>query len=49
MDQEISIDDIATHLNTINYEVVCMINKRVPRVYTKSGEVVKIIDYIMAL
>ena len=49
MDQRISIDDIASHLNTINYEVVCMINKRVPRVYTKSGEVVKIIDYIMAL
>lgn len=49
MDQKISIDDIANHLNTINYEVVCMINKRVPRVYTKSGEVVKIIDYIMAL
>lgn len=49
MDQAISIDDIAAHLHTINYEIVCMINKRVPRVYTKSGEVVKIIDYIMAL
>lgn len=45
----ITIDDIAHHLGTINYEVVCMINKRVPRVYTKSGEVVKTVDYMMSL
>lgn len=48
-DMEISIDEIAQHLNTINYEVVCMINKRVPRVYTSSGKVVKVVDYIMSL
>jgi len=45
----ITIDEIAGHLGTINYEVVCMINRRVPRVYTKSGEVVKTVDYIMSL
>lgn len=46
---EISIDDIANHLGTINYEIVCMINRRVPRVYTKSGKVIKVVDYIMSL
>jgi len=31
--QEITVDEIAGILGTINYEVVCMINKRVPRIY----------------
>lgn len=31
--EEVSADDIAAILGTINYEVVCMINTRVPRVY----------------
>lgn len=30
---EISVDELAGILKTINYEVVCMINRRVPRVY----------------
>ena len=29
----ISIDDAAKHLNTINYEVTCLVSGRVPRVY----------------
>ncbi len=29
----ITIDDAARHLNTINYEVTCLISERVPRVY----------------
>jgi alanine racemase len=32
----ISIDSVAKLLNTINYEIVCMIKHRVPRVYIKS-------------
>lgn len=31
--EEITVDEIAGILGTINYEVVCMINKRVPRIY----------------
>ncbi len=31
--QQISIDDAADHIGTINYEVLCNITKRVPRVY----------------
>lgn len=33
-DDGISIDSVANLLNTINYEIVCMVNKRVPRVYS---------------
>lgn len=36
------IDSIARLLNTINYEIVCMVNKRVPRLYIKDN---KIVDY----
>lgn len=38
---EVSADDVAKLLGTINYEVVCMVAKRVPRVYIKSGKPVK--------
>ena len=39
-------DDIAEIMGTINYEVTCMISKRVPRVYIKNGEVVKVRNYV---
>lgn len=32
-DKEISVDQIADVLGTINYEIICMIGKRVPRIY----------------
>jgi alanine racemase len=35
---EISIDEVAQLLNTINYEITCMIGYRVPRVYVKDGK-----------
>lgn len=31
---EISVDEVAKHAETINYEIICTIGKRVPRVYT---------------
>ena len=42
----ISIDELAQKLGTINYEIVCMISKRVPRVYIKGGEVVDVLNYL---
>jgi alanine racemase len=42
---EISIDTVAQWLGTINYEVVCMIGKRVPRRYISQGQVVHNVDY----
>ncbi|WP_171038154.1 alanine racemase [Aquibacillus sediminis] len=32
-DQEITMDELASHLDTINYEIACMISDRVPRYY----------------
>ena len=40
-DREITADTLAKIGNTINYEVVCMISKRIPRVYLKNGRMVK--------
>ncbi|PKR77012.1 alanine racemase [Halalkalibacillus sediminis] len=34
-DQEVTVDDIATYLETINYEIPCMFNRRIPRIYRK--------------
>ena len=31
---EITVDEVAKHAQTINYEIICTIGKRVPRVYT---------------
>ena len=33
-------DDIARWSNTINYEVTCLVGKRVARVYVQNGKVV---------
>lgn len=37
----IEIDEVAAHMNTINYEVVCLIGSRVPRVYVQDGKIVR--------
>jgi len=39
-------DIVAELIGTISYEVVCMVGKRVPRVYIKKGKVVKIRKYV---
>lgn len=44
----ITLDDFA-HLNgTINYEEACLIGRRVPRVYIKSGREIAAVDYVIA-
>ena len=42
----ITIDELAAHNHTINYELVCMISKRVPRIYYKDGKEVGKLNYI---
>jgi alanine racemase len=39
-DQFISVNEVAGKLDTINYEVPCIIANRVPRLYQKGGEIV---------
>lgn len=43
----VTIDDLAMWLETINYEVSCVIGKRIPRIYTKNGKAVKVLNYLM--
>jgi alanine racemase len=43
----IHIDELANKLGTINYEIVCMIGKRVPRVYIKDGKIVDVCNYLI--
>lgn len=43
-EETISIEDISEPNARFNYETVCLINKRVPRVYVKGGEIIKIED-----
>lgn len=42
-----SADDIAKWNDTINYEVVCLISKRVARVYLRNGREVETVDRIL--
>lgn len=46
-DEAIPVEEIAELLGTINYEVTCMISTRVPRVYTKDGQVVQIVNPLL--
>lgn len=39
-DEKCSADQIATVNNSINYEVVCSVGERVPRIFVKDGELV---------
>lgn len=45
-DKEISMDTVARRLDTINYEIPCIISKRVPRHYFKDGTLVSVKNQI---
>ncbi|MBI2874552.1 MAG: alanine racemase [Firmicutes bacterium] len=44
---EISADEVARWMGTINYEIVCAISRRVPRVYSQNGKVVGVQGFPM--
>ena len=37
-EERITADEMATALETINYEITCLVGKRVPRIYMKQGK-----------
>lgn len=43
----VTVDEIAQRLDTINYEIPCMISHRVPRIYKKSGKMIGVKNYIL--
>lgn len=42
-----TVDELAEKIGTINYEIVCMVGRRVPRVYISNGNTLKIKDYLL--
>ncbi|WP_346847684.1 alanine racemase [uncultured Clostridium sp.] len=42
----ITADDIAESIGTVNYEVICDISKRIPRIYTKNGKIFSVRNYV---
>ncbi len=46
-DAGLNIDQVAELLGTINYEIVTMLDRRLPRVYTKNREEVAIRNYLV--
>jgi alanine racemase len=43
----ISVNEIAQKLETINYEVPCIISTRVPRLYKQAGKIVVLKNYLL--
>ena len=41
------IEELANMLSTINYEIPCVITKRVPRVYYECGKLVGVVNHVM--
>lgn len=44
--ERITVEELANNSGSFNYEFVCNVNKRVPRVYIKNGKVREIVDLI---
>jgi len=45
-DGKVTADDIAKDMNTINYEVLCLVSKRIPRIYKEKGREVTALNYL---
>jgi alanine racemase len=43
---ELPVEELSDMLGTINYEIICMLARRVPRVYTRGGKVVANREYL---
>ena len=46
-DENISFEQMAAALDTINYELVCGISRRVPRYYCKGGRICQTVHYLL--
>lgn len=47
-DAVLPVEEISGLCGTINYETMCNISRRVPRVYLRGGRVVAVVDYLAA-
>ena len=44
--EEISVEEVAASIGTVNYELLCKIDKRVSRLYFREGLLTSIHDFI---
>ena len=44
--EEITLDELAALAGTISYELLCMIGRRIPRVYIEGGRIASITNYL---
>ncbi|WP_315076529.1 alanine racemase [uncultured Clostridium sp.] len=45
-DLKLTANDLAKSMGTINYEILCMLKYRIPRVYMKNGEIFNVRNYL---
>ena len=46
-DEEITMEQIAAAADSFNYEFVCGISRRVPRIYSRDGKTVHSVHYLL--
>ena len=47
--ETVTADTLASWLDTINYEIVCMMSKRIPRIFIQNGRTVNTLNYLSRL
>jgi len=47
-EEEITVDQLAAWANVLNYEIICGIHSRVPRVYIQGGKEIKRVNHLLA-
>jgi len=47
LDAEMTPDEVAARIGTINYEILTMLDRRLPRVYTQSGKTISVKNYLV--
>ena len=46
-DEVITVEDMAAAADTFNYEIVCGLSRRVPRIYTRQGKETYSVHYLL--
>lgn len=46
--EEIRLEELARIIGTIDHEILCNVNRRVPRIYTRNGSIVRRLEYLFA-
>ncbi|WP_044641159.1 alanine racemase [Risungbinella massiliensis] len=46
-EEQISVEEVARWMGTIHYEVTCLLDWRVPRIYKKNGKIVDVVNHLL--